>query len=255
MRRAIVLDTETTGLDPSKAQVVDIAFKVVDIGSGACLGSFQSVVALSKEEWALADPIALTVNGFTWNDVQTRGRPRSDIAVNICTLFSKLKLTSQTSFFLCQNPSFDKAFFSQICPLSVQKSCGFPYYWLDFASMNWALMAKEISLGKRLPFRIPFSKDGIAHSSKLPPENKPHKAMNGVDHLILLFSKIIGFRDSPESGRPRVQTPETIPEKLSSEILVAIGTSIRRSSRNRTLKKSGQRRSTRTRSPPLFYTP
>ena len=58
MRRAIFLDTETTGLDPSKAQVVEIAFKVVDVGSGACLGSFQSVVALSKEEWDRADPVA-----------------------------------------------------------------------------------------------------------------------------------------------------------------------------------------------------
>ena len=255
MRRAIILDTETTGLDPSKAQVVEIAFKVVDIGSGACLESFQSVVALSKEEWDRADPVALTINGFTWDAVQTQGRPRNDIAVNICSLFSKLKLSPKSAFFLCQNPSFDKAFFSQICPPAVQKSCGFPYYWLDFASMNWALMAKEFVLGKRLPFRIPFSKDGIALSSGLPPENKPHKAMNGVDHLLLLFSKIIGFRDSH-------QTIEPIRGKLSAEMFVAIGTTIRQSTRKRTLEnsplsvvKSAQRRSSRNRSPPLFYKP
>ncbi len=259
MRRAIILDTETTGLDSSKAQVVEIAFKVIDVGSGACLESFQSVVALSKEEWDRADPVALTVNGFTWDIVQTQGRPRNDIAVNICSLFSKLKLSPKSAFFLCQNPSFDKAFFSQICPPSVQKSCGFPYYWLDFASMNWALMAKEFVLGKRLPFRIPFSKDGIALSSGLPPENKPHKAMNGVDHLLLLFSKIIGFRDSH-------QTIEPIREKLSAEMFVAlgtsIGTSIGTSTRKRTLEKSplsvvksSPRRSSRNRSPPLFYKP
>jgi len=35
MRRVIILDTETTGLDPSKARVIEIAFKVIDVGSGA----------------------------------------------------------------------------------------------------------------------------------------------------------------------------------------------------------------------------
>lgn len=248
MRRVIILDTETTGLDTSKAQVVEIAFKVVDVGSGACLESFQSVVTLSKEEWARADPAALKINGFTWNDVQTQGRPRSDIAVNICSLFSKLKLTPQSAFFLCQNPSFDKAFFSQICPPSVQKSCGFPYYWLDFASMNWALMAKEIVLGKRLPFRIPFSKDGIAQSSGLPAENRPHRAMNGVDHLLLLFSKIIGFHDR-----------RSIQKKFSAELFVAIGTTLRRSAplknTSRSPVEASQRHSSRTRFPTLFYKP
>ena len=47
MRRAIILDTETTGLVVSKAQIVEIAFKVINTNSGKCLASFQSVVALS----------------------------------------------------------------------------------------------------------------------------------------------------------------------------------------------------------------
>jgi len=202
MRRAIILDTETTGLDASKAYALEIALKVVNTETGKCLGSFQSVVALSKKEWGGADPAALKINGFTWDGIQTHGRLRSDIAVDICSLFSQLKLSPQNAFFLCQNPSFDRAFFSQLCPLSVQKSCGFPYYWLDFASMNWALTAKDIVLGKRSPFCIPFSKDGIARHEGLPLEEKPHKAMNGVDHLLLLFTKIVGF---PLSSPPTLR--------------------------------------------------
>lgn len=263
MRRVIILDTETTGLDPSKARVIEIAFKVIDVGSGACLESFQSVVAISKEEWDMAEPAALNVNGFTWNDVQTQGRPRTDIAVTICSLFSKLKLTPHSAFFLCQNPSFDEAFFSQICPLSVRKSFNFPYYWLDFASMNWALMAKEFALKTRHPFRIPFSKDGIALSLGLPPENKPHKAMNGVDHLLLLFSKSIGFGESRRSEKTHPQTIKPGQEKHLPEVFVAIGTSRRRSSGKRTLNnrnlsavvEPAKRRSSRNRSPPLFYKP
>ena len=197
MRRAIVLDTETTGLDSSKAKLLEIALKVVNTETGECLGSFQSVVTLSEKEWRDADPGALKINGFTWEDIQSYGRSRNDIAVDICGLFSNLKLTPSTAFFLCQNPSFDRAFFSQLCPLSVQKTFRFPYYWLDFASMNWALTAKDIVSGEVKPFCIPFSKDAIACQRGLSSEGKPHKAMNGVDHLFLLYTEIIGFPRSP----------------------------------------------------------
>ena len=234
MRRAIILDTETTGLDASKAQIVEIAFKVVNTNSGECLASFQSVVALSEKEWNEADPGALKVNGFTWADIQTRGRPRSDIAVDICSLFSQFKLSPQTAFFLCQNPAFDKAFFSHLCPPSVQKSCRFPYYWLDFASMNWALTVKDVVAGKLLPFRIPFSKDGIAQHKGLPLEEFPHKAMNGVDHLLLLFTKIVGFRQNS----------------------LSLTKPLRRSLRNRTAPvESNRRRSLRNRTSTLFFKP
>ena len=228
MRRAIILDTETTGLDASKAQIVEIAFKVVNTNSGECLASFQSVVALSEKEWKDADAGALKINGFTWADIQTRGRPRSDIAVDICSLFSQLKLSPQTAFFLCQNPSIDRDFYSQLCPPSVQKSCGFPYYWLDFASMNLALTVKNIISGNLLPFRIPFSKDGIAQYEGLPLEESPHKAMNGVDHLLLLFTKIVGFRNIT----PLTKSVKN-PRRSNRNKLATVESNPRRSSRNR----------------------
>ena len=193
MKRAVILDSETTGLDASRHQILEIALKVVETGTGEWLGAFQSVVSLSKKEWGDADPKALRVNGFTWRDVQARGRSRDDIAVDVCALFSRHNLTFSNAFFLCQNPSFDRAFFSQICSPSVQKSCAFPFYWMDFASMHWALTAKEMTVGRRKLTTIPCSKDGIARFRGLPEETKPHTAMNGVDHLLLLFSKIVGF--------------------------------------------------------------
>ena len=64
MRRAIILDTETTGLDASKAYALEIALKVVNTETGKCLGSFQSVVTLSKKEWEDADSMALKLTGL-----------------------------------------------------------------------------------------------------------------------------------------------------------------------------------------------
>ena len=217
MRRAIILDTETTGLDSVKSCVIEIALKVINTETGEHIDSFQSISKMSKKEWGNADPKALKINGFTWELIQAEGRSRSDIAVDICNLFSRLKLTPSTSFFLCQNPSFDRAFFSQLCPLPVQKACNFPYYWLDFASMNWALTSKTIGRKRRSPFCIPFSKDAIARDAGLPAEKKPHKAMNGVDHLLLLFTEIVGFPFSSDSqGEKKAPPPRRSPRKRTS---------------------------------------
>ena len=193
MKIAIVLDTETTGLDPAKTHVVEIALKIVDTVRGTLLAEYENVVALSAEEWSKAEPKALEVNGFTKEEVSARGVSRQTIAADICGLFSTLKLTGRTAFFLCQNPTFDKAFFFQLCPQDVQAGLRFPYCWLGLEAMNWALEARAVSRGERAPYDIPMSKDGIASSHGIAPEMKPHRAMNGVNHLLAIYTGIVGF--------------------------------------------------------------
>ena len=55
--------------------------------------------------------------------------------------------------------------------------------------MHFALCIKN-----KYPF-AGFSKDKIAKSLNLPEEKKPHKAMRGVDHLLLCYEKTVGFKD------------------------------------------------------------
>src|ERR1700676_3401199 len=62
----VFLDSETNGLNFQKHRVVEIAFKIVDILSGGILDTFESLVAVSPEEWAKSDPLSLKVNRFTW---------------------------------------------------------------------------------------------------------------------------------------------------------------------------------------------
>nr|QBK86850.1 MAG: exonuclease [Marseillevirus LCMAC103] len=193
MRRAIALDTETTGLDPLHNHVVEIAFQLVDTETGRRLDSYQNVVALTEAEWAQAAPKALAVNGFTWAEVRSRGVPRDTIRSDICAFFAKHHLTASTAFFLCQNPSFDKSFFVQLCPADVQRKWTFPYHWYDLSSMNWALEARAIARGEKDPYAICTSKDGIAWSHGLDREAAPHRAMNGVDHMLAIYEKIVGF--------------------------------------------------------------
>ena len=55
--------------------------------------------------------------------------------------------------------------------------------------MYFALNFKE--LNKQSSFS--FSKDAIAEKLNLKEEEKPHRALNGVNHLILCYEKLIGF--------------------------------------------------------------
>ena len=94
--------------------------------------------------------------------------------------FDKFKIKRGDAAFICQNPSFDRAFFCQLIDSDKQELLNWPYHWLDLASMYWATSLKQ----GRLPWETGFSKDRIAAVYQIGPEKKPHRAINGVDHLL-----------------------------------------------------------------------
>ena len=189
----IFLDTETNGLNAHKHRVIELAYKILDVETGALKEEFQSIVSQSPEAWAQSDPDSLQVNGFTWEQV-SKGRTSADISELIITAFKKYGIKRGKAVFICQNPSFDRAFFSQLIDADAQEKLGWPYHWLDLASMYWA---ESIRLGKtnseRFPWKTGFSKDRIAATYQLASEEKPHRAMNGVNHLILCYKTVVGF--------------------------------------------------------------
>jgi oligoribonuclease len=189
----IFLDSETNGLNFLTHKIIEIAFKIVDIHTSEVKGDFQSVVAQSFEEWQKSDLDSLKVNGFSWEEVQ-KGQSSQAISEKIIQMFKRLEIKRGRAVFICQNPSFDRAFFCQLVNPEVQESLLWPYHWLDLASMYWA---KSIQRGqtdpKYFPWETGFSKDKIATAYHLPSEEKPHRAMNGVKHLILCYNAVIGF--------------------------------------------------------------
>ena len=52
----IFLDTETTGLDPTKHRTLQIAFKIIDTMAGRAVLSYDTIVAQPAEIWAEAEP-------------------------------------------------------------------------------------------------------------------------------------------------------------------------------------------------------
>lgn len=190
---AIFLDTETTGLDLSRHNAIDIGLKIIDMTSGETVGSYASVIKISPQDWERRDLFSIEINGFTWDQVQT-GKDAKTVGKEIIELFTSIGIERGKSVFICQNPGFDRGFFTQLVDIYTQESLHWPYHWLDFASMYWAHLAFEAKeKGTPFPAVLNLSKNEIAKLYNLPIEETPHRAMNGVNHLILCYQTVVGF--------------------------------------------------------------
>lgn len=189
----IFLDQETTGLDSYRHKLLEIAFKVVDLRSGHVALSFDSIVFQPESVWQTKDAQAIVVNGFTQEEI-AKGKSEIELGREIIDLFTKLGIQRGKAVFVCQNPSFDRPFFAHLVDTYTQEKLNWPYHWLDLASMYWALEVKKAkSLGLAFADELSLSKDQIAQSFSLPKEATPHRAMRGVDHLLLCYEKVVGF--------------------------------------------------------------
>lgn len=186
---AIFLDIETTGLDPTWHHPIDLAFKVIDMTTGEEKASFQSLIKQPHTAWSQRDPASMEINGYTWDMLQT-GKELEQVRLDILTLFKQLDIQRGKAVFICQNPSFDRGFFTQIIDVYTQERLNWPYHWLDFASMYWALLSQRKD--QPFPETLNLSKNEIARLHNLPPEEMPHRAVNGVSHLILCYKTVLG---------------------------------------------------------------
>lgn len=189
----IFLDTETTGLSSYKHALIEIAFKIVDLRTGQQLVAYESIVKQSWDTWNKKDPNSIKINGFTWEQISLGKEPKQ-VGDEIIEILTAFHIQRGNAVFICQNPSFDRGFFNQVVDVYIQESLNWPYHWLDFASMFWVLYVKQLrEAGLLLPDTLSLSKNDIATLKGLPPESSPHRAIHGVDHLLLCYEKVVGF--------------------------------------------------------------
>jgi len=189
----IFLDQETTGLDSTKHNVIEIAFIIVDLATGTYVQRYRTTICQSQTAWDARDPISVAINEFSYEEIK-KGKSSTVVCDEIISIFTKCGIQRGQAVFICQNPSFDRAFFAQIVNTYLQERCKWPYHWLDLASMYWVRVVDETkSSGKALDKKHSFSKDTIAKAYGIPDEKKPHKAMQGVEHLLACYETIVGF--------------------------------------------------------------
>lgn len=191
--KGVFLDIETTGLDPFRHRPIDLAFQIRNLETGALLGTYQSLVRQSSTVWKEGDPSSLEIHRYTFEEVQ-QGKEAVQIAEEIIALFGKLEIVRGKAFFICQNPAFDRGFFSHIVPPYTQESLHWPYHWLDLASMHWTTCVQTLSASKKsYPYTMNLSKNAIAKAHGIPPEDKPHHAARGVQHLVACYQAVMGL--------------------------------------------------------------
>jgi DNA polymerase-3 subunit epsilon/oligoribonuclease len=194
----VFLDTETNGLNSQTHRILELAYKIVDLQSGDLKEEYQTIIAQPIEAWEKSDQESLRINGFTWDEV-CQGKTPRHVSQQTIDIFSRWQVRRKKAVFICQNPSFDRVFFSQLIDSDTQELLSWPYHWLDLASMYWSIAMERARASQGpLPWETGFSKDLIASHYKLPHESKPHRAMNGVSHLLLCYEAVVGF---PESAR------------------------------------------------------
>ena len=158
----IFLDSETNGLDPAKNRLIEIAYKLIDLHSGEIKDEYHSVIFQPDEVFDNSDLKSLKINGFTREEI-SKGKDEKTVSFEILENFEKNNINNETAVFICQNPSFDRVFLSQIINVETQNILNWPYHWLDLASMYWALAIKQKVNDKNFfPWESGFSKDLIA---------------------------------------------------------------------------------------------
>lgn len=203
--KLVFLDIETTGLNPEKHDPIEIAMCIVDtqrckdVSSNECniifsqntllCPTYTTCIKLDAGRWEIADVEALNVNGFN-SDCIWNGLELADASLSISKFLIDNNIRKENAVFICQNPSFDRMFFHKIISYDFYLKENMPSHWLDLGSLFLgSIINNHFYQGNE--FKI-FSKDEIADEIGLPSEEKPHKALNGVKHLIdcyLLISK------------------------------------------------------------------
>ncbi len=185
----IFLDIETNGLDFFLHYPLEIAYQIIDLQSKKILDSYEALIDQPDEVWSASNPRSLAINGWTY-PLLKKGSSMDCIGNAIEKRFQKNGISRKNALFICQNPSFDRVFFAKIISPERQEKARFPYHWLDLASMYFALKMQK-STAKDLS--LPLSKNEIANAFSLEKEEHPHRAKNGVLHLISCYEKVIGF--------------------------------------------------------------
>lgn len=188
---AIFLDMETTGLDPQKHRPIDIAFKIINLSCGSLIKEFQCLIRQPPQAWDQRDLSSIAINGYTWGEI-LEGEDPVLAGQKIINVFTDAGIQRGKAVFICQNPGFDRAFFNQLVDVYTQEKLNWPYHWLDLASMYWTYQwQKKHEQHAVFPESINLSKNEIAKAFNLLPEEEPHRAINGVNHLIQCYQAVL----------------------------------------------------------------
>lgn len=162
--RIALLDTETTGLYPSRDRIIEIAVLLLEVArdSGQVLGVLDRYEGLQDP----GRPIpweALAVHGIT--DAMVRGQRIDGARVR--------ELLAGAHLLVAHNSGFDKGFVAQVVP--------------EAAQMTWACSCRGIPWRSLFPQAPNARLQDLAQAFQLP-KGTAHRAMGDVETTLNLLS-------------------------------------------------------------------
>lgn len=167
-----LLDLETSGLDPTKHDILELGMVVFDSETFEILHTFDSKVALFSPE--RADPKALEVNGYTkeaWKD-----------ALSLREVLCRIAPLTRDATFCANNVCFDWAFFKEGCEKTASPIT-FSYRKVDIFSVAWAKMPHTMAS---------WSLKNICIALGIEPEPEVHTALAGATKAYEVYKKLMG---------------------------------------------------------------
>ena len=140
------LDVETTGLDPSYNEIVDIGVVYTTV-DGETLGTWHRRIMPNHPE--RTHPEAARINGFAADVWKKLGAVTPRAAVTDLLAFERDRFPGKRLVRVAYNSKFDAAFMDNLFKQAgaAFDQPNYSYYWLDIPSMAWILGHRPLEHG------------------------------------------------------------------------------------------------------------
>lgn len=155
----IIVDIETTGLDPSTAEIIEIGAILVDRETGLSLGTLEMKIVPTSIE--TAEPAALAVNGYNAEEWKA-----ATPLVDAMTRFADF---ARNATLMSYNVSFDYGFLREAFRKTGVRDT-MRYHRLDLLTLAWA----------ELPASTSYSLRNVCIALGLEPEPAVHRGISGA---------------------------------------------------------------------------
>lgn len=170
-------DIETTGLDPTKHEIIEIGCVIFDNKTFEIHGQFN--FKIKPERIEDADPKALEVNGYNEKDWEEEGM----------TLFQSLNFYAEATkgcTFMAHNAIFDWGFLEEGFKKE-NLTHGFGYHKICTVSIAWAKIP-------HYKIQNSFSLKTLCSYFGIPLEPKIHRAVNGAMCAQKVYQKLMEMK-------------------------------------------------------------
>ena len=196
--KILICDIETTGLRPEAGAVpIAIGFMLLNGLEDPNPETLVVDILPTEEQWKLASPDALAVNGYTWEHLCEHGVSLDDAKTTICGWLEDHGISRSTVQYVGQNPRFDLLFLKYFMP---------ELEWMDFP-LDSSEVTDVIALAKELltkdrSVRFPsFKGHDIALGLGVEPEGAVHTALGGIQavqrNYVALVKRLSSLQAKP----------------------------------------------------------